>query len=59
MVHFPSEDFAAMICRRQKGFTLTIIQTPVVTDHKIFVSEFILDKLEGFFLLHDISMEIF
>ena len=59
IVHFLSEDFAAMICCSQKGFTWTIIQTPVITDHKIFMSEFILDKLEGFFLLHNIFMEIF
>ena len=30
---------------------LTIIQTPVAIDHKIFVSEFISDKIEGFFAL--------
>lgn len=30
---------------------LTIIQTPVIIDHEIQVPDFILDKLEGFFLL--------
>ena len=34
------------------SFSPTIIQTRVEIDHKARVSEFILDKLEGFFALH-------
>ena len=34
------------------SFSPTIIQTRVAIDHKARVSEFILDKLEGFFALH-------